>query len=71
MVSANEVIPQGLDGGAPALVGFWIDFSDVARDGVHVRVGLLECDSRFQSAHHQNKMKIVVDLVRVEGERHE
>ena len=68
-VFADEVILQGLDGRAPSLVGFWVDFGDVACDGVHVRVGLLDCDSWFQAAHHQNKMKIVVDLFRLEGQR--
>ncbi len=51
-VFADEIILQRFDGGAPPLIGLWIDFGDVPRDGVHVRVGLLDGDARLKTAHH-------------------
>src|SRR6266478_6640978 len=68
-VFADEVVLEGFDGGAPALVGLWIDFSNVARDGIHVGVGLLQSDARFEPAHYQDEMKVVVDLLWFESQR--
>ena len=48
----------------------WIDLSDMPSDGVHVRLGLRDTDTRFETAHYQQPMEIVVDLLGLQGKRH-
>ena len=55
---------------APALVALGIGLGDVGGDGVHVGLRLLDGDAGFEAAHGEQPVKVVVDLLGLEDQRH-
>ncbi len=68
-VAGNDVIPERIDCGSPAFVALGIILGDVGGDRGHVCLRLLNGNSRFETANHQQPVKVVIDLFRREDER--
>ena len=64
----QKIVLEPLDIGAPALVALGIHLGDVGGDGIHVLLRLLEGHARFKTAHHQEPVKVVIDLFRLEDQ---
>ncbi len=66
----QEVVFQRLDPRAPSLVALRILLRDVGGDRVHIGLRLLDGDARLQSAHNQQPVEVVIDLVGFEDQWH-
>ena len=70
-VRREEVVLERLDAGAPAGVRCGELLGDLFRDGHHVGIGLRQRHPALETPHDQQPVEIVVDLLRLEGERQE
>ena len=67
---AQEVVLQRLDARRPTFVRRRERFRQATRHHFHVGVGLRQRDARLEPPHHEQPVEIVVDLFRLERERH-
>ena len=61
---------QRFDTRAPTFVGLGMLFRDASRDHVHVSLRLGKRHSGFETADDQQPVEVVVDLIRLECQRH-
>jgi len=67
----QEVILQGFDKRAPALVAFRVGLGDVVGHPVHLGLRLLYAHARLQPSHRQQPVEVVVLLLRFENQRND
>lgn len=66
----QKIVLERLDFGAPALVTLGVHLRDMRRHRIHILLRLVERHSRLHPPHHHQPVKVVVELFRLEDQRH-